>query len=189
MHANNPTDKVFTCETLFSHWLPKTRFSHVLITSLNQWRIQGRGPGDRPTPLTFRPNWGPKSRKKNIFETPSPPGYLRVWMTTKKVKLSENSLILLEIQFVWNNGSQKRSLSIDVWCPISGQFLACVASVSARIRWESWNKSKKRGMKGEGEGREGHAHQQTPRFWKLKNCVRQRTQFPIGAVLVVLIKY
>ena len=137
----------------------------------------GKGPGGppHPTPLTFRPNWGPKSRKKTFLRPLPPPGYLRVWMTTKKVKLSENSLILLEIQFVWNNGSQKRSLSIDVWCPISGQFLACVASVSARIRWESWDKSKKRGTKGEGEGREGHAHQQTPRFWKLKNCVRQRT--------------
>ena len=154
----------------------------------------GKGPGGPPhppPPITFRPNWGPKSRKKKHFwdRFPPSPVYFRVWMTTKKVKLSENSLILLEIQFVWNNGSQKRSLSIDVWCPISGQFLACAASVSARIRWESWDKSKKRGMKGEGEGRKGHAHQQTPRFWKLKNCVRQRTQFLIGAVLVVLIKY
>ena len=55
-------------------------------------------------------------------------------MSAKKVKLSENSLILPEIQIVWNNRGQKRSLSLDVRCPVSGQILACV-------------------MKGEGEGR------------------------------------
>ena len=34
----------------------------------SQWRIQGRGPGARPPPLSFRPNWGPKGRK-NFLET------------------------------------------------------------------------------------------------------------------------
>ena len=36
----------------------------------------------------------------------------------KEVRLSENSLILFEIQFVWNNGGQieKHSLSIDFLC-------------------------------------------------------------------------
>ena len=32
--------------------------------------------------------------------------------------------------------------------------LACIASVSARVRRESWDKSKKKGMRGEGEGSE-----------------------------------
>ena len=36
----------------------------------NQWRIQGRGLGARPL-LIFRPNWGPKGRKK-LFWTPPP---------------------------------------------------------------------------------------------------------------------
>ena len=40
----------------------------------------------------------------------------------KEVRFSESLLILLEIRFVWNNGSQKHSLSFDVMCPVSGQF-------------------------------------------------------------------
>ena len=35
-----------------------------------------------------------------------------------------------------------------------------------RVRQENKNESKKREMKGEGEGREGNAWPQTPRFWK-----------------------
>ena len=43
------------------------------------------GPGG-PPPLIFRPNWGPKGRKKSFLETatPSPPPpipFLRIWMT------------------------------------------------------------------------------------------------------------
>jgi len=34
-----------------------------------QWRIHGKGPGH---PLVFRPNWGPKCRKK-FFRRPPPP--------------------------------------------------------------------------------------------------------------------
>ena len=33
-------------------------------------------------------------------------------------------------------------------------FVACVAIVSSRVLLESWDESKKKGMKGEGEGRE-----------------------------------
>ena len=34
-------------------------------------------------------------------------------------------IILLEIRLVLNNGGQKHSLSIDVTCPVSGQFFLC----------------------------------------------------------------
>ena len=34
-------------------------------------------------------------------------------------------------------------------------FIACVASVSSRVRRVSWDESKKKGMTGEGEGNEG----------------------------------
>ena len=40
--------------------------------------------------------------------------------------------------------------------------LACAASVSAQVRREIWDESKKKGMTGEGEGREGNACPQTP---------------------------
>ena len=43
--------------------------------------------------------------------------------------------------------------------------LACIASVSARVRQESWDEGKKKkGMRGEGKGSEGNACPQTPRF-------------------------
>ena len=35
---------------------------------------------------------------------------------------------------------------------ISDYLVACVASVSLRVRRESWDESKKKGMTGEGEG-------------------------------------
>ena len=43
--------------------------------------------------------------------------------------------------------------------------VACVASVSARVRRESWEESKKKkGVTREGEGKEGNACPQTPGF-------------------------
>ena len=44
------------------------------------------------------------------------------------------------------------------------QIIACVASVSSRVRPESWDESKKKERTGEGEGNEGTACPQTPRF-------------------------
>ena len=64
--------------------------------------------------------------------------------------------------------------------------LACTASVSAQLRRESWNKSKKKRIEGRG-GRERRKRlPANPTI--LKNCVRPQTQLLIGAVLVVLIK-
>ena len=48
----------------------------------------------------------------------------------KEVRLSQNSSILLESQFVLNNGGQKHSLIIDVKCPLSGQFFFSVQNIS-----------------------------------------------------------
>ena len=46
---------------------------HTALTHSYQWRIQGRGPGNpAPSPpLIFRPNWGPKGRKKVFLRRPS----------------------------------------------------------------------------------------------------------------------
>ena len=64
--------------------------------------------------------------------------------------------------------------------------LACIASVSAQLRRESWNKSKKKRNEGRG-GRERRKRlPANPTI--LKNCVRPQMQLLIGAVLVVLIK-
>ena len=48
--------------------------------------------------------------------------------------------------------------------PLITLTVACVASVSARVCRESWDESKKKGMRREGEGSEGNACPQTPRF-------------------------
>ena len=63
--------------------------------------------------------------------------------------------------------------------------LACVASVSARVRRESWDESKK-GNEGRGGGGRRKRLPENPTI--LKNCVCPRTRLLIGAVLVVLIK-
>ena len=63
--------------------------------------------------------------------------------------------------------------------------LACVASVSARVRRESWDESKK-GNEGRGGGERRKRLPENPTI--LKNCVCPRTRLLIGAVLVVLIK-
>ena len=62
--------------------------------------------------------------------------------------------------------------------------VACVASVSARVRRESWEESKKRNDGG-GGGERRNRLPANPTI--LKNCVRPRTQLLIGAVRVVLI--
>ena len=43
----------------------------------------------------------------------------------QEVRFLESLLILLEIRFVWDNGGKKHSLSIDVRCPVTGQFYLC----------------------------------------------------------------
>ena len=48
----------------WSHW----------IVPLHQWGIQGRGLGGSASPpLIFRPDWGPKGRKKFFGDRPPPP--------------------------------------------------------------------------------------------------------------------
>ena len=71
--------------------------------------------------------------------------------------------------------------------------LACVASVSARVRRENLGRQQKKKKKKKkrndwGEGGGGERRKRLPANPTiLKNCVRPRTQLLIGAVLVVLI--
>ena len=44
-----------------------------------QWRIQGRGQGDLPSPPLFLDQTEARGAEKNFFGDPPP--YLRVWMT------------------------------------------------------------------------------------------------------------
>ena len=66
--------------------------------------------------------------------------------------------------------------------------LACVASVSARALEKIWDDSKKKKKKKKMGGGGGERRKRLPTNPTiLKNCVRPRTQFLIGTVLVVLI--
>lgn len=64
--------------------------------------------------------------------------------------------------------------------------IACIANVSARVRQERWDESKKKKESG-GRGK-GAKETLAANPTILKNCVRPQTQLLIGAVLVVLIK-
>ena len=57
-------------------------FLSLLMNNSYQWRIQGRGPGGpAPFPLIFRPNLGPKGRKKCLcFNLPTK------WQTLLRMK-------------------------------------------------------------------------------------------------------
>ena len=62
------------------HWVKSGRIGDPTGRNVEPCTVVDPG-RDPPSPLIFRPNWGPKSQKK-IFETSPPPLYLRVWMST-----------------------------------------------------------------------------------------------------------
>ena len=64
--------------------------------------------------------------------------------------------------------------------------LACVASVSARVRRERWDESKKKKKRNDGGGGGERRKHLPANPTILKNCVRPQTQFLTGAVLVAL---
>ena len=65
----------------------------VYINMLQLW-IQGSGPGGRPPPPVFRPNWGPNGRE-NFSWRPALPPYLRIWMSAPPPLLSIIPIIFL----------------------------------------------------------------------------------------------
>ena len=71
----NPRHKI---QNLRLSWIPLHQGEFC-----RHWRKHtsggSRGEARGGAPLTFRPNWGPKGRKK--FFRRLPPPYLRVWMT------------------------------------------------------------------------------------------------------------
>ena len=67
-----------------------------------------------------------------------------------------------------------------------GVLVACVASVSARVRRENWDESKKRGMKGEGKGREGNATQARVLVIWVFVISRYHFEIELGAIFALL---
>ena len=68
------------------YW-PKSHFNQpkkLLMSNSSSDTVADLGESPRgpaPTPLIFRPNWGPKGRKKFFWErSPPPPPYLKVWI-------------------------------------------------------------------------------------------------------------
>ena len=63
-------------------YLMRCAFKYVIPHIITLVADPQEGPGSPgPSPLIFRPNWGPKDRKKIFLETALPHPYLRVWMT------------------------------------------------------------------------------------------------------------
>ena len=102
------------------------------------------------------------------------PGRQRALTAFRRYYLLKNKLSNRMIKQLLNLVIAKyRDLSIrhvgiyvQVQSSIGRTAVACRASVSARVRRESWDESEKKGMRGEEEGGEGNACPQTPRFWK-----------------------
>ena len=74
-------------KTLLPLWLTLREYNVTVgqnardqITQTSGGSRVGAGGTRPPSPLIFRPNWGPKGQK-NFLET-GPPPYLRFWMTT-----------------------------------------------------------------------------------------------------------
>ena len=65
-----------------------------------------------------------------------------------------------------------------------GVLVACEASVSARVRRENWDESKKRGMKG--EGREGNATQARVLVIWVFVISRYHFEIELGAIFALL---
>ena len=106
-----------------------------------QWRIQGRGQGEPGSPLIFKPNWGPKGRKK-IFDTipPPPPAplsqglddrsppYLKVWF--RHCRLLALPMLVYKIWRVncdkqnWKDEKMGQKLKKQRWVEVFQLFLA-----------------------------------------------------------------
>ena len=93
-----------------------------------QWRIEGRGQGEPGSPLIFKPNWGPKGRKKFFDTIPPPPPYLRVWMTAPHL--------------IWRSGSAIAVfLPSQCWYTRFGE-LTAINKIGRTRRWaRSWKNS------------------------------------------------
>ena len=65
-----------------------------------------------------------------------------------------------------------------------GVLVACEASVSARVRRENWDESKKRGMRG--EGREGNATQARVLVIWVFVISRYHFEIELGAIFALL---
>ena len=83
------------------------RMSSLSLVGTLQWRIQRRGPGAPGSPLIFRPNWGPKSRKKSFWDRAPPLISVSGWPAP------------LPLPFIWSSGSATALLFFCQSCPCS----------------------------------------------------------------------
>ena len=108
-----------------------------------RWRIEGRGPGEPGSPLIFKPNWGPKGRKK-FFDTipprplmsgsgwplpppPVSPPYLKVWF--RHCRLLALPMLVYKIWRVncdkqnWKDEKMGQKLKKQRWVEVFQLFL------------------------------------------------------------------
>ena len=105
---------------------------------------------------TFVPADVPPNNSRSIFDVP-----LACWIQLCFVRLHRNKMTVITSETIvlyfnlithWQSYTQKRIMNFEK------KYVACVASVSSRVRRESWDESKKKKERtGEGEGNEGTA--------------------------------
>ena len=99
---------------------------------------------------TFVPADVPPNNSRSIFDVP-----LACWIQLCFVRLHRNKMTVITSETIvlyfnliahWQSYTQKRIMNFEK------KYVACVASVSSRVRRESWDESKKK-KKGRGRGR------------------------------------
>ena len=92
----------------------------------------------------------PPNNSRSIFDVP-----LACWIQLCFVRLHRNKMTVITSETIvlyfnlithWQSYTQKRIMNFEK------KYVACVASVSSRVRRESWDESKKK-KKGRGRGR------------------------------------
>ena len=99
---------------------------------------------------TFVPADVPPNNSRSIFDVP-----LACWIQLCFVRLHRNKMTVITSETIvlyfnlithWQSYTQKRIMNFEK------KYVACVASVSSRVRRESWDESKKKRKDGGGGG-------------------------------------
>ena len=127
----------FIKEVLITYTFYRARRVTYPQANMQQWRIQGRGPGGGAPPLIFRQKWGPKGQKKFFWRPPPSPPLSKgpdpplcsekrrqkkrtFWSTTEDIYS-----LIFECLFKIHKCIAHRHLSSNLWTRLSQPFTPC----------------------------------------------------------------